>query len=606
MIRTVTVGPASRRGRHMTAGLLLALLVSSGCHRGNSAFTKDASPPAASSPVTATTTDAGRTTLDPCRVAGSRQPLLTRWSAAERDELATAMQSGIAVLAANDCRGLRLLAGCRARGRYGYLGALPSSREVGLVTDEELRINAPRGDTLKNDAGGEPIRVSLTIVGLRGTTRDLLSAGELAGECAGATHFVRKVEIGTAVTVPGARGEATSVEDASRLKADAGPCKQASFDDPSPRAGCGSILDVTINPIADPGTLITFDKAPDDAVLPIGMCPDTMVVSGERCVRPPVATPFLCAFGDAEGCRQQCERGDMNSCDVFGFMLWHGKGVRQDLARAAHTYLRACDAGDSVACSNLAAFHFNGDGVTKDPTKATELFERACHLGDVVSCGNFGLSLVNGAGTVADVARGMLLIERACGAGSADACNQLALRLRTGKAGKSDPARALAILEESCDGNNGSSCMELGRMNILGDGVPADHARAAQQFTRACRAGSDDACVMLGLQYRQADGVERDDVLATRLMGQACSHGAPDGCLNLGIAYEHGKGINPDPARAAALYEQACSGKVGRACLYFADFLSDGTGVAKDTTRARQYYGQACSLGQADACPRAH
>lgn len=57
-----------------------------------------------------------------------------------------------------------------------------------------------------------------------------------------------------------------------------------------------------IEPIAKLGELIGFDRAPAGKVLPIGMCPQGMVVARDTCVRPPVSGSYLCQFGDTAGC----------------------------------------------------------------------------------------------------------------------------------------------------------------------------------------------------------------------------------------------------------------------------------------------------------------
>jgi TPR repeat protein len=518
-------------------------------------------------------------------------PLLARWTAAERDALEGAMRTGIAIVRADDCRGMRLLPECHARGHYGYLGQTPEAYPIDLSSDEELRVNAPRGGAA-GETGGGPLRVDVAIVGRRATTRGLLSPEELIGDCAGATHYVQEARIGAA---------AIALERTTAGRAASDACKTAGPESAEAPASCKTIVEIRINPIAELGQLVTFDRAPSRAVLPIGACPTDMVVAGQRCVRPPVDGPYLCAFGDAAGCREQCDRGDVNSCDVLGFMQWHGKGVPKEMGQAAATYATACDRGDSIACANFGAFLHDGEGVPKDPARSAALVERGCRLGAVDACATLAIMLLRGDGVAPDEARGANLLQRACDAGSEAGCREVVRRLRGGP-GATDPARAVALLDALCDENNGSACLALGRLRYLGEGVPSDRALAATLFAHACRVGQDDACVMLGLQYRQADGVERDDVLATRLMGQACDNGLVDGCLNLGIAYENGKGTRRDPKRAAELYEQACHERNATACLYLADLVRDGVGVEPDAKRARDLYAQACELGEQKAC----
>jgi len=524
-------------------------------------------------------------------------PLVTRWTTAQRDALDAAMRAGIAIVAADDCRGMRLLPRCRASGHYGYRGTVLQQRVVSLSTDEELRVNAPLAEEpAATDAARPPARFELAFVGRRGTTRGLLSPEELTGECSGATHFIEFAEVGSS---------------AGALAA----CAKGHAGDAAPPQGCASPLSIRILPIAPLGDLVSFRQVSDDTVANIGTCPPDMVVSNHRCTRLPVDAPYLCAFGDAVECQSQCDRGDVNSCDVLGFMRRYGKGVPKDTAGAAKLYVLGCDHADAIACASLGEMTYNGDGVPKDRSKALALFERACNLGDLAACGNLGAAQARGDGVAADEARGRASLTAACDAGGASACLQLHDRLRSADRGDagggdardgggSDDARARALLEDLCGVNFGEACHEIARGFMLGEGVVADHARAAPLFEKACRTGFDEGCVMLGLMYRQADGVQKDDVRATRLMDLACSHGYAQGCFNLGIAYENGKGIAADPARAVKLYEQACASKIARACFFWADCVAGGVGTKKDAGRASELYAQACTLGEKEACGR--
>jgi TPR repeat protein len=577
---------------------IFCILAATACRRAPSASDapRDAALAAPSTtPAVSSVPDAGR---DACAIEGARGPSLARWSAAQRDALDAAMREGIAIVSADDCRGIRLLRGCHARGRYGYSGMTVHARTITLRTDDELRVNAPLAESTTTDAAPNAIRVQTTVVGQRSTTRDLLSPEELTGECTGATHFITSAEVGVDVT---------TTNDARPTAPVAAACAAAKADDTTPRPGCASPVEIRISRIAPLGDLITYDKAPQDATAQIGTCPQDMVVSELRCVRAPVDAPYLCAFGDAPDCQRQCERGDVNSCDVLAFMRRHGKGVPQDAAAAAKLYASSCDHDDHIACANLGELEYLGDGVPQDRAKAVRHFDHACRLGDISSCGNLGIAYVNGNGVAADETRGRAILAKACDAGAASACEQLAERLYggdEGDAGSDDRARSRAMFAELCDVNDGRACFAIARRTYFGFGVARDLAAAAALFEKACRTGADGACIQLGLMYRQADGVARDDARATRLMELACGHGDAEGCFNLGIAYENGKGVAADPVEAVRLYEQACDAKLARACFFLADSVAAGTGTKKDAARATKLYTRACGLGEKEACAK--
>jgi hypothetical protein len=213
---------------------------------------------------------------DPCAIDGARKPSLARWTVTQRGALEMAMKTGIAVVAADDCRGLRLLPGCRVRGHYGYLGAAIRSTNVQLSTDEEARVNAPLADAPPPTAA-LPLRVETTIAGERATTRAAVGPEELSGDCAGATHFVLAAQVGAMSVGP---------------SNDAGPtaesCRSARPGDVEPATACSTLISVDVEPITKPEARIGFERAPAGMVLPIGMCPPGMVVARESCVRQPV------------------------------------------------------------------------------------------------------------------------------------------------------------------------------------------------------------------------------------------------------------------------------------------------------------------------------
>ncbi len=505
------------------------------------------------------------------------------------------MRGGIAIIAADDCRGVRLLPQCRARGRYGYMGVAVHSRTIHMNTDEELRVNAPRQEYTSKDSAAAPLSVELTTVGNRATTRGLLAPSELVGECSGATHFVESAQVGFAAVTAGRKKTAVPTS-----------CGRAKPGDSSSTPGCSSPVAIRIAKIMPLGDLTSFRQSPG-SITPIGTCPAKMVVSEGRCVRLPVDAPYLCNFGDAPGCQAQCEHGDINSCDVLAFMRRFGKGVPKDNAVAAKLYAKGCERDDAIACASLAELEFTGDGIPKDQAKAVARFERACGLGETSACGNLGLAYATGDGVPADEGRGRVILSKSCNAGAASACLQLAKRMleAPAKAAGEDHARGRALLDELCEVNDAAACLELGRRAYLGASGTQGKVRAVGLFDKGCRAGDNDACVLLGLMYRQADGVQQDDARATHLMEFACGRGGLEGCFNLGIAYEHGKGVSADKVRAAKLYEQACEGEVARACYYLADQVAGGVGTRRDTARADQLYARACSLGEKEACPKA-
>lgn len=63
-------------------------------------------------------------------------------------------------------------------------------------------------------------------------------------------------------------------------------------------------------------------------------------------------------------------KGHVQATNALGFFYEQGKGVPQNFAKAAATYLRAMKAGDPTAMLNRGSMYLNGRGVNKDPQSA--------------------------------------------------------------------------------------------------------------------------------------------------------------------------------------------------------------------------------------------
>ena len=599
---------ATGRRKQACAGLLAlvaALAPSASCHKPSTGAadgpSREASAPSPSTTATATPSaasplDAGPRPADPCRIEGARQPFLARFSPGDVQALATAMDRGIAVVAADDCHGLRLLRACTAHGRYGYLGTVPTSRALDLGTEEELRVNAPAPMAAATDGGTAFLHVDVTTVGQRATTRGLLSPAELSGSCEGATHFVQRAHVG----VFARRGGGAPVPPHA--------CAAAHPGDANPPSGCGSLVNVRLVRITELGDLIAFNQAPAGTVAPIGACPASLVVSKGRCVRPPTTDPFLCSYGDEAQCRAQCNRGDVDSCDVLGFMRTRGPGAAKDAAAAIPPYAKSCEMGDAIACDNLGALYLDGSAVATDAAKAGAYFQRACDFGSADACGNLGTLYRTGEGLAKDEARGLSLTTRACDAGSVGACMTIVgLQLGTAPdAGAGASAeRGVATLTRLCDEDSGTACFHLGRLSYLGESVAADRARASTLFEKACRAGEDEACVMLGLQYRQADGVARDDARATPPMDRAWQRrrGRRVPEPRDGRRERQRRRARP-AARGRALRARMRRRQRPRVCLLGRP-SAEGSGVPQDEAKARAAYAHGCDQGEKEGCTKA-
>jgi len=91
--------------------------------------------------------------------------------------------------------------------------------------------------------------------------------------------------------------------------------------------------------------------------------------------------------------QEACDGGDLTACNVFGLMNETGRGVPQDIERAAALYQRACEGGELIGCTNVGLLYVTGVGLPPDTLRATGLFRTACEGGEPLGCGLLGAVL---------------------------------------------------------------------------------------------------------------------------------------------------------------------------------------------------------------------
>lgn len=78
-----------------------------------------------------------------------------------------------------------------------------------------------------------------------------------------------------------------------------------------------------------------------------------------------------------------CDAGATSGCLYWGSVLEH---TDKNLSAAASLYERACEGGEPDGCAWHADLLYDGRGVTKDLAKAQAQYDKACTLGNARSC----------------------------------------------------------------------------------------------------------------------------------------------------------------------------------------------------------------------------
>jgi hypothetical protein len=404
-----------------------------------------------------------------CGPGGDSTVYAVGWAPEVRAALEAALERG-GVAVVYDCARLRLLPGCRTPGGYGYMPTVPTTRPLKVTEPAEVRANLPPASVGAGPAAAPaPVDLALTFAGFRDLERASVAPDALRGDCAGATHVVRRAVIGFI----GERREATA-------------CFGGAANADRPPAGCSAVLRLTLEPLGG--------GAPEALGVAGESCPAGFVENDGACRQARADRPQACTRQDPAGCARECERQHAGSCNTLGFLTRTGARTAADLARAATLFARACELGSADGCANYGLALHAGRGLARDPTRAAAVFGRACELGHATACAHFGLLFESGDGIPRDPDRAALLFARACTAGRALGCRSLAGAYLHGSGVARDPARARTLLVRTCDLGERTGCLFLGVMLRDGLGGPPDRARGAALIHAACEEGLADAC----------------------------------------------------------------------------------------------------------------
>jgi hypothetical protein len=337
--------------------------------------------------------------------------------------------------------------------------------------------------------------VALVTAGRRRATVGYVTARQLAGDCRGATHFVRGAALGAfavdAGTLErrrdvaglfdaGARGGSILSATERRAQGTLAACAASRPGDPAPPEGCDAVFRVELSAIETRGPL-------DGPSQPLG-----------GALAPPGPEPLrTCNTADTADCEAQCNRGEQNSCYALGWMYEHGRGVARDPGRARSLYQVACVRRTASGCRGLGWLYTEGIGVPRDMERGVAFYAEACDARDAESCSNLGHLYGTGEGLPRDYERASWYSRKGCDGGDPNGCNNLGVLAENGWGVFPDPARAAGYYRQACDGGSARGCANLGYLMVRGRGVAADPAQGVELLRRGCVGGDGWGCERL-------------------------------------------------------------------------------------------------------------
>jgi uncharacterized protein len=483
-----------------------------------------------------------------CRdVSRGSKPLVVDWKPEQRGDLEVAMSEGLAVVS-YDCQRMELLTDCHIEGSYGFKGVVFKQQVIRLADADEIKTNLPLSGaaivaTLDAELErGATLDLATALVGNLTSTRVAVGRADLAGQCQGATHFVRGANVGAFVMQAGNRANvATSASlfgagvaagsNSSRLsRVEDGRIDACQAPEQTPGAAprnCSALIRVHLVPIAAAAevTARVESTAVDVA------CPAGTVLSDGKCAKPAAGVAHQCQRGDAADCTAQCEKGERASCHELGRLHLDGAGsIARDMTKARALLEKSCGLDDAGGCSDLGIALLTGAAATNDAARAAATFDKACKLGEANGCFNLANLAYDGQGVSADKQKAFALYEQSCNAGKAAGCINLGAAYDDGEGVAVDKTKAFSLFKRACEGDEAIGCSNLAYMHSMGSGTPMDQVLAAKYYERGCTLKNAKSCEYIGIRYLDGRGVEKDVEKGRALLKLACDAGQASSC----------------------------------------------------------------------------
>jgi hypothetical protein len=238
-----------------------------------------------------------------------------------------------------------------------------------------------------------------------------------------------------------------------------------------------------------------------------------------------------------------------------------GRGVAQDVHRAAETYEKAANAGDAGAQNQIGYLYQNGIGVRQDMQRAVHWYQLAAANGSMHGKVNLAVAYVWGLGV------------------------------------KANPELGRSLLKEAADKGSGIAAAYLGDMYVAGIGIPADRKRAIACYERGVHLHSYYAEYKLGLFLSKPDSHPLNLERSISLLKKSISQGYVPSMYLLGLIAVNHPESNIPHHEALALLRTASDAGSWKSSAILGILSRDGKWAQKDREEAYHYFKRAALQG---------
>jgi hypothetical protein len=303
-----------------------------------------------------------------------------------RMDLEQRLQSGKGVAVAANCTQLRILHDCFPAGAYKRNASAPKRELVNFAKADALGATLPFGAIQSLQASGSVDRdsglsldMSMNVL-IDGTTIPT-ERSSLKGECAEATHIVRRATLGAFSLRKGSKAamEANVGVAGVGARASDSETKETVAKEGDPEA-CATGKSTDCN-VALRVQLASIQEGPKEVPLIL-----TMVDVHPEALQ--------CGGANETRCQTECAQGNGLACFHLAF-LYGSAGPKLAPLEASRAARRGCDLKNAECCAMMLAAY--NDPNTGDKELAATFGEKACSLGSSVGC--FLLASMYDAGT---------------------------------------------------------------------------------------------------------------------------------------------------------------------------------------------------------------